>query len=71
MAYGIEPGCRYGHGALVRQTDPQYVNHAGSFMAPTTINDKIQILRGYMFEIWKCTQCSYLELHDFPAENPP
>lgn len=64
MAYGVKPDCRYGHGPLEKQSDPQFSNHDGGFMAMTAVGDKLMPVRGFILQIWKCVQCSYLELHD-------
>lgn len=64
MAYGIIPTCRYGHGQLVLQKDPQVPNHDGGFMGMTTSKDTVIPGRGFILQIWQCVQCSYLELHD-------
>jgi len=65
MAYDIEPICRYGHGPLELQVDRLVPENVGRFMAMSVRGESAILGRGYMFEIWKCKQCSYVELHDF------
>lgn len=70
MAYGNKPVCRYHpQSELVRQIDPLVPESNGTFVAPTGLlhpyGRSHPSGRGYFFEIWKCPQCSYIELHDF------
>lgn len=73
MARGITPECRYGHGRLVK-TAPDIAHPDGEeakvcYFTPLVLTTKkaqrIDLGRGYSFEIWECLKCSYIELHDF------
>jgi hypothetical protein len=64
---GITPDCKYGHGPLKREIDPQ--TGGDSFVVPLIAKGSILLGRGYISELWKCTKCSYVELHDI--SEPP
>lgn len=74
MAHDVQPDCRYGHGLLVRYDDPQRPQGPSTYAAPLIEGElpflSLNLGRGFAFEVWKCTRCSYVELHDFAAPTP-
>ena len=57
----IVPNCRYGHGNLqVVEIDDMPAH----FFAPLASARDVRLGLGYVFLIYKCPTCSYLELHD-------
>ena len=73
MVRGVIPECRYGHGTLVRQETPiranEKIKSEGKFFAATVLSGSVDLGRGFIFEIWQCRTCSYLELHDSPSKD--
>ena len=69
MAYGVVPTCKYGHGDLVLQHPAKAPNtlhsEPGSFFVGSIFANNIALGNGFSLDIWKCSQCSYLEFHDF------
>ena len=74
MARGVKPECRYGHGLLKLVEPPLLPNEDDSirkaFFALAIYGQRVDLGRGYSFEIWECPQCSYIELHDAEAPVP-
>lgn len=67
MGDKIIPNCRYGHGDLVREVAGG--NKDQLFMIETspkvrTEVDGLPAYKIYSFALYKCTKCTYLELHD-------
>ena len=63
----IPPTCRYNHGDLVVVPDDagepkQYC--ASEFPIKSLLAHNV-----YIFRIYKCLKCSYLELHDVPHDE--
>ncbi len=76
MAYVVEPTCRYGHGELVLQIAKLGPKRRDSsrFISPCFSISPIGIPAvledfGFIFEIWKCPQCSYIEIHDTDPDD--
>ena len=67
MARNVTPECRYGHGAMLRSETSGSPTQAKAYMA-VRFDGKMQLGDGFVFEVWECQQCSYLEFHDVPAE---
>jgi hypothetical protein len=72
MATGVTPTCRYGHGDLALAQPPAALSgHSPSsdqgigFFVPTLLEfGRVNFGAGYVFELWKCAKCSYIEHHD-------
>jgi hypothetical protein len=72
MVTGITPNCRYGHGDLVLARPPEAGPKPGppndrssGFFVPVILGfGQVNFGAGYVFELWRCTQCSYLEQPD-------
>lgn len=72
MAAGTTPNCRYGHGDLVRALPPEAAPKLGpasdrsiGFFVPVMSGfGQVTFGAGYVFELWKCTRCSYIEQHE-------
>lgn len=63
MATGVTPTCRYGHGDLVLARAPGALPNL--FFVPVILGlGQVNLGAGYVFELWKCAQCSYIEHHD-------
>src|ERR1700694_4410036 len=72
MAYSVIPTCKYEHGPLkptvATLMSPMPVTGLPqTYFAPGVSPNGIHLGWGFIFEIWRCDRCSYLELHDFPA----
>jgi hypothetical protein len=70
MAYDVTPECRYTHGKLIKRslrTKTEQEADKDSFFAPSIVGNNINMGCGFVFEIWQCSKCSYLELHDFKS----
>lgn len=72
MATGVTPTCRYGHGDLVLARPPESMpklappnDQSIGFFVPVMLGfGQVNFGAGYVFELWKCTKCSYIEHHD-------
>jgi hypothetical protein len=63
MATGVTPTCRYGHGDLVLAPAPGALPNL--FFVPVIVGlGRVNFGAGYAFELWQCTECSYIEHHD-------
>ena len=64
MAFIVEPECRYKHGKMVAVKDPD--GSAATFSAVNVDTSKnfVNLGRVYIFNIYECPVCSYLEFHD-------
>jgi hypothetical protein len=67
MAKDVVPTCRYGHGQLIRCQLEKENAESGIYFVPTE-HGLADMSQGFLFEIWKCQRCSYLELHDHGDE---
>lgn len=71
----IVPTCRYGHGELKIMLNP---SGEPGFMSPAA-ETIVAVISGsiataspsaYVYAIYKCAKCSYLEFHDiFPSDS--
>jgi hypothetical protein len=72
MANDVTPTCRYGHGdlmlarppAAMPQLIPSNDRTIGFFVPVILGSGQVNFGAGYVFELWKCAQCSYIEHHD-------
>jgi hypothetical protein len=63
MTIRVTPTCRYGHGDLVRATAPGSMPNL--FFVPVILElGQVNFGAGYVFELWKCAERSYIEHHD-------
>lgn len=79
MAKGVVPECRYGHGPLSedviekRPLDPDATRYG--YAVPTVVANlgglNFDLGRAYVFEVWECKVCSYIELHNCPLGHGP
>jgi hypothetical protein len=72
MATGVTPTCRYGHGNLVLARAPGSMPNL--FFVPVILElGQVNFGAGYVFELWKCADCSDIEHHDrapTPGDTP-
>lgn len=67
----IQPECRYGHGALVsaeNTPDPSIEAPWFAVMA-VRVDGTVTDDASYIFRIYKCTTCTYMEMHDLPQQE--
>lgn len=62
MPSSITPICQYGHGNLKRA--PGEDGEPGNYIMPEVRRGIASPGYGYHIEVWECTECSYVELHD-------
>lgn len=66
----IDPSCRYGHGHMDMATHNPDSPSAALFglhaIGPLGIPD---MGISYVLNVYKCRQCSYVELHDVPHDT--
>lgn len=66
MARGVTPECRYEHGPLKLYKPP---DGEPVYAAVASEKMRLNLGRGFTFEIWECQTCSYLELHDYDPDK--
>lgn len=72
MPTGITPTCRYGHGELMLARLPEAApgltppdERGIGFFVPVMLTfGRVNLGAGYVFQLWKCGKCSYIEHHD-------
>lgn len=70
MAKGVKPECKYGHGPMEAYHSPDEESRGLLGGAPSQYaavryqNGLMQLGAGFVFEIWTCPKCSYIEFHD-------
>lgn len=65
----VKPECKYGHGLMtvIRGELPRDQTPA-VFSANAVVDNQIILGRGFLFHVYECPTCSYLEFHDY---EPP
>lgn len=64
----VQPECKYRHGPMRPVGAPGALatdQIPAVFSANAVQNKRVILGSGYMFHIWECPTCTYLEFHDY------
>jgi len=61
----IGPFCKYHPTTRMQPATGPDGRDDGVFSATSVVDKRFNLGQGYLFKIYECPECTYLELHDF------